>query len=174
MAFRRKTHKGFTQTGRFLTGQIKSASQGRGFAETKVLTHWAEIVGPELAAISRPVKVSYGRSGLGATLTVLTTGAQAPMLEMQKTKMRDMVNGVYGYSAISNVRITQTAATGFAEGQADFAHKPVHSSKPAAPRPAAATKAKETVDDVQDEGLRDALARLGAHIIDKDNKGKNL
>ena len=43
---------------------------------------------------------------MGATLTLLTTGANAPMLEMQKEKLRQKVNAVYGYNAISRVRIT--------------------------------------------------------------------
>ena len=62
--------------------RIRTASETRGFAVTRLLTHWSEIVGEATSAIATPVNVSYGKGGMGATLTVLTTGAQAPMLEM--------------------------------------------------------------------------------------------
>ena len=45
------------------------------------------------------------------------------MLEMEKEHLREKVNAVYGYNAIARIRITQTASTGFAEGQADFRHR---------------------------------------------------
>ena len=66
---------------------------------TRLLTHWEEAVGQDIAAIARPVNIGYGRGSFGATLTVLTTGAQAPMLEMQKEQLREKVNAVYGYNA---------------------------------------------------------------------------
>lgn len=166
MAARRATTKGFKRTSSLLTGRIRVASEKRGFAQSRLLTHWAEIAGEDTAAIARPVEVSYGRAGMGATLTLLTTGANAPMLEMQKEQLRARVNGVYGYNAIARVRITQTAATGFSEGQVDFAHrKPDTASK--ASDPAVRRQAAETASPVADEGLRDALARLGENILNK-------
>ncbi|UWR30311.1 DciA family protein [Sulfitobacter sp. W002] len=163
---RRTTTKGFKRTDSLLSQQIRKASETRGFAQSRLLTHWTEIVGEATAAISRPVEVSYGRKeGIGATLTLLTTGANAPMLEMQKEQLRARVNAVYGYNAIARVRITQTAATGFAEGQVAFDHKP-KAEKPS-PTPALQRKAAEAAQPVTDEGLREALARLGENILNK-------
>ena len=34
----------------------------------------------------------YGKGGMGATLTLLTTGPMAPMVEMQKERLRERVN----------------------------------------------------------------------------------
>lgn len=163
---RRTTTKGFKRTNSLLSQQIRKASETRGFAQSRLLTHWAEIAGEATAAISRPVEVSYGRKeGIGATLTLLTTGANAPMLEMQKEQLRARVNAVYGYNAIARVRITQTAATGFAEGRVAFDHKP-KGEKPR-PNPALQQKAAEATKPVADEGLREALARLGENILNK-------
>ncbi|MBT26349.1 MAG: RNA-binding protein, partial [Rhodobacteraceae bacterium] len=109
MAARYSTTKGFARTSALLQSRIRKAGESRGFAVTRLLTHWPEVVGEDIAAIARPVDVKYGRSGgFGATLTLLTTGAQAPMLEMQKDQIRQKVNGVYGYNAIARIRITQT------------------------------------------------------------------
>lgn len=106
---------------------------------------------------------------MGATLTLLTTGAQAPMLEMQKEKLRAKVNAVYGYNAIARVRITQTAATGFAEGKVSFtAAAPEQTATPV--DPAIRRQAAETARPVEDTGLRDALERLGENILNKTNR----
>ncbi|MEL7089757.1 MAG: DciA family protein [Planctomycetota bacterium] len=169
MATRRATTNGFKRTANLLTGQIRSASAAKGFAQSRLLTQWAEIAGPDVAAISRPVEVSYGRGGMGATLTLLTTGAQAPMLEMQKEQLRDKVNAVYGYNAIARIRITQTAATGFADGQVAFDRPaPAKSETTPAPVPAATTLAAP----VEDGDLRAALERLGTNILNKSHEGQ--
>ncbi|NNK65450.1 MAG: DUF721 domain-containing protein [Rhodobacteraceae bacterium] len=141
--------------------QIREAGESRGFAVSRLLTHWAEVAGPEIAAIARPVEVSYGRAGIGATLTVLTSGAQAPMLEMQKETLRERVNACYGYSAISRIRITQTSAHGFAEPRAEFAPAPSAQTHD----PALQARAEKAVAPVQDDGLKAALAALGENIL---------
>lgn len=160
--------KGFTRTSTLLNGQIRDVSASRGFAQSRLLTHWEEIAGPDTAAISRPVEVSYGRGGMGATLVLLTTGAHAPMLEMEKEKLRDKVNAVYGYNAISRIRITQTAPVGFAEGKVAFGHAP--KIEDAGPSDEIRRAAAAKVGPVDDDGLRTALERLGANIISKSNR----
>lgn len=161
--YRKRYRKGFEQTSSLLQSQIRKAGESRGFAVSRVLTHWAEIAGPDIAAMARPVNVSYGRGGFGATLVVLTTGAQAPILEMQKEKLREKVNACYGYAAIRAVRITQTAPSGFSEGQARFGPAPAAP----APRDDARTVelASAAVAPVADPDLRSALERLGRNVL---------
>ncbi len=167
MTRHRGTTRGFAQASGLLKSRIRHASEARGFAESRVLTHWAEIAGPDTARIARPVEVSYAKGGMGATLVLLTTGAHAPMLEMQKEQIRDRVNQVYGYNAIRRVRITQTAPTGFAEGQVAFAPAPRAAPRPPAPEVIAA--ARDTADGVTDEGLRLALERFATNFLTKAN-----
>ena len=62
--------RGFIQTGGLLKAKIRAATETRGFAETRLLTNWKDIAGPATASICRPVKVSYGKQGFGATLTL--------------------------------------------------------------------------------------------------------
>ncbi len=162
---RYSTTRGFAQASGLMQSRIRSAGESRGFAVTRLLTHWAEIVGDDTASVAQPVKVGYGQNGLGATLTVLTTGAQAPMLAMQLDTIRDRVNACYGYRAISKVRITQTAPTGFAEGQAAFAPAP----KPAPPKvdPTIAPRAERAAEGVGNTELRLALQALAANVLSK-------
>lgn len=156
--------KGFERTSSLLATRIRKTGEARGFAVTRVLTHWSEIVGEATAAIAKPIDVSYARGGMGATLTVLTTGAQAPMLEMQKEQLREKVNAVYGYNAIARVRITQTAPTGFAEGQAQFTPAP---KKQTVADQSTRARAAEVTADVTDAGLRDALEKLAQNVLMK-------
>lgn len=165
MAARRPTAQQFTRAATLLQGQIRRAGEARGFAVTRLLTHWPEIVGEEIARIARPVDVKYGRQGFGATLSLLTTGANAPMLEMQKERLREKVNAVYGYNAISRIRITQTAPTGFAEGQADFSHAPARAMPP--PDPVLGRAAAAVADGVGDEKLRAAIESLARNVLSR-------
>ena len=163
MARRESTTRGFKRTSSLLGDRIRKAGEARGFAVSRLLTHWEEVAGQDIAAVARPVEIGYGRGGFGATLTVLTTGPQAPMLEMQKDRLRDKVNAVYGYNAISRVRITQTAPLGFAEGQAEFAPAP----KQAEPRPdpEVVAEASRVADGARDDELRAALERLARNVL---------
>ncbi|MWB76996.1 DUF721 domain-containing protein [Pseudooceanicola sp. 216_PA32_1] len=166
MARRTTTTYGFARTSKLLEGRIRRAGESRGFAVTRLLTHWEEIAGPDMAAMVRPVDVKYGRQGFGATLTVLTTGALAPLVEMQKEKLREKVNATYGYNAISRIRVTQTAATGFADGKVDFSHRPAQVAM-TPPDPAVTAQARQTADGVGDEGLRHALETLARNVLSK-------
>lgn len=163
MRQQRTSTNGFKRTDSLLSGQIRRASESRGFAQSRLLTQWVEIAGSDIAEIAQPVEIGYGRGGMGATLTLLTTGAHAPMLEMQKEKIREKVNAVYGYNAIARVRVTQTAATGFADGQVAFGHK----SETVAdqPDPVHREQAAKAAQPVADEGLRAALERLGENVF---------
>lgn len=158
--------RGFERTSSLLKPRIRKAGEARGFAVTRLLTHWEEIAGPEVARIARPVEVSYGRGAdFGATLVLLTTGANAPMLEMQKDQIRERVNATYGYSAISRIRITQTAPTGFAEGQAQFARRPKQPDT--APDPQTIATAHAATEGVQDKTLRGALEALAQNVLSR-------
>ena len=161
--------RGFERTSGLLQTQIRKAGEKRGFAVARLLTHWAEIVGEDMARAARPVKVGYGKGGFGATLTVLTTGAQAPMLDMQKEQIRDKVNACYGYRAISRVRVTQTAPTGFAEGRVAFDPAP-KKTETTRPNPAVKAQVQSTTAEIGDDGLRRALEALGENIISQSKR----
>ena len=158
------TTYGFSRAVTLMQSRIRKASEGRGFSESRVLTHWAEIVGEDTAKVAMPVNVSYTKGGMGATLTLLTTGAQAPMLEMQKDKICERVNACYGYRAIARVRITQTAPTGFADGRVAFDATP---PAPRAPDPAVKAQAADVAQDVASDELRVALEALATHVLTK-------
>jgi hypothetical protein len=161
--------RGFVQTGGLLHQRIRKAGEKRGFVETRLLTHWAEFVGETTAAVTRPVKVGYARQGFGATLTLLTNGANAPMLQAQLPRIKERVNACYGYAAISHIRITQTSATGFAEAQTGYVTTKTPPLKPR-PDPVKEAELTETLAVVESDSLRSALAALGQNILSRSNR----
>lgn len=163
----RKRGHGFARAGALVHPQIKRASEGRGFASDKVLTHWDEVAGPELAELCRPVKISYSRGGFGATLTVLARSAAAPLVQAQLPSLRERVNACYGYNAIARVKVTQTSATGFGEDQSPFQQKPKNRA-PAKIDPDTVQEAETATETIEDPELRAALSGLGQRILSRD------
>ncbi|WP_374802703.1 DUF721 domain-containing protein [Paracoccus zhouxuedongae] len=160
--------RGFEPAAGLLRARIRAAGEARGFAVARLLTEWEAVVGPDLAAICRPVKVGYARTkgaeaALGATLTLLTSGAAAPVVQMRLPQIRDRVNACYGYNAIARISVTQTAAAmaapGLAEAQAAYA------PPPAAPDPRLAEQAAGLTEGITDPTLRAALAGLAQLVL---------
>ena len=159
--------RGFEPAAHLLTQRIRTAGEARGFAVSRLLTGWDEIAG-DMAALTRPVKVHYGREGLGATLTLLVTSAYAPIAQMELPRLIERVNAAYGYAAITRITLTQTAANGFAEGQTPFSGPP----KVPTPDPRLSVLAHDLAQPIQDQTLRQALEHLGQNILTRRNNTK--
>jgi hypothetical protein len=154
--------RGFEPAFGLMKDAVRTAGESRGFAVARLLTHWAEVAGEDMARKTRPVKIGYGKGGMGATLTLLVKATEAPMVQMAVPQLKDRVNAVYGYAAVNHIHLTQTAATGFAEGQAAFIPAP----KVAKPTdPAIAAKAQAVAESVADPSLRLALEQLAQNIL---------
>lgn len=162
--------RGFEPAGGLVRSPVRKVAESRGFAVARLLTHWDEVAGPDLAPICRPERIGYGREGLGATLRLLAPGAAAPLVEMQREALRTRINALYGYNAIARITVTQTSQTGLAEGATPFAHKPRDNDANIV-KPGDATLerlrrvASEMAADVGDSSLRDALTDLAASVL---------
>lgn len=169
----RRSGRRFTKAAQLSQSHIAKSSKARGFAQPRVLTEWPDMVGADIAKLARPVSVDYARGGIGATLVLLCTGASAPLIEMQKETLRQKINDLYGYGAIARIKITQTAHTGFAEGQAQFTYdaKPKKRSAdytmPQEIDPQVAQTAKALSTSAQTPELRAALERAAVTFLQK-------
>jgi hypothetical protein len=83
------------------------------------------------------------------------------MVQMSLPRLIERVNAAYGYAAISRIALTQTATSGFAEGQTPFSGPPAVK----APDPALTEKAATLAKPIHDETLRSALETLGQNIL---------
>lgn len=123
---------------------------------------WEDIVGPRLARTSRPEKIQWPRRMHDddpfepAVLVVACEGVAALHLQHETSEVISRVNAFLGFSAIGRVRIVQ---------------KPVDRG-PAREKPARRALAPEenariarVVGNVEDDGLRAALERLGESVL---------
>jgi hypothetical protein len=157
--------RGFRSAGETARKRLGEAAAGHGFAEPEVLMRWPEVVGERLSGLCVPVKVSYPRTQrLGATLVVRAEGARATEVEHLGPRIIERVNQYYGYRAIDRLKVTQTTSSGgFAEEPARFTGRPP--TAPAEPGPVAQARAAEMTSGIQNEALRAALTRMGAHVL---------
>ena len=155
---------GFKKASVLLNKNIQKVSESRGFAQSRVLTHWSEIVGEEISSVSIPTNVSYKTDGLGATLTILTSGSSGPILEMQKEFIRNKINAVYGYNAVHKIRITQSspvALIGKNGNLESIASKKKKINAKISP------SLEEAVNKIDDKNLRQALEELAINVFTK-------
>ena len=137
-----------------LSGVLKA----QGFASAEILSRWADIVGTEIAAASEPLKITWPRPTGGdeqpqpATLVLRVEGPAALEVQHQSAVILERVNRFFGWQAIGRIALRQA---------------PLRRRTP--PRrptsdPAVAARLAESLTDVKDEPLREALGRLGAAI----------
>ena len=155
--------RGFEAAAQLVAPRIRSVGESRGFAVARLLTHWDEVVGPDLAAFTRPVRISHGK-GFGATLTLLVPGARAPLIHMQIDHIRERVNACYGFNAVSRIVLTQTAPTGFAEGQTPFQPR---RARTASPDPARLAEAERIAGSFDNPALSAAMRQMALNILSR-------
>ena len=142
-----------------LLGKVFSdAFAKQGFASRELVTRWAEIAGPTVAAHSEPLKIQWPRPVEGqpqepATLILRVEGPMA--LEIQHTSdvILERVNRFFGWNAVGRIALRQAPLT---------RKSPASATK--GPDAASIEKEAAGLGAVEDEGLRGALARLGASI----------
>lgn len=84
----------------------------KGLLHAKLLTNWKEIIGHDRARYCQPSAIDFkpaakekGGKFIGAKLTIASTSAFAPMLEMERDLLRERINRYFGYNAIHSLRI---------------------------------------------------------------------
>lgn len=135
-----------------------------GLATAQVILRWAELAGPDLARVTRPLRVSWPRPAdeagivspqprrMGATLVVACESAYALDLQFAIPGLIERVNLLYGWQAVTRLVIRQ---------QPVDAPPQVTARKAPPPAPEAMTEGLQNLDDVP---LRQALLRLAAGV----------
>jgi hypothetical protein len=128
----------------------------QGFASADIVTHWPDIVGPEIAAHAEPIKLQWPRGDVAepqpATLVLRVHGPAAVEIQHLSGVILERVNRFFGWRAVKRIALRQAPLTRGAK-------------RPAPSPPDAETVAGVAASlDVSDEDLRAALARLGAAV----------
>ena len=130
----------------------------QGFASGELVTHWPAIVGDEVAAHAEPIKLQWQRTREGdepqpATLLLRVEGPAALEVQHLAPVILERVNRFLGWRAVGRIGIRQAPL-----------NRPVRPKPPPAPSPEQTARVAATLTAVEDEGLRAALARLGAAV----------
>ena len=148
----------------FLQPCLGRALAAQGFAAADILAAWPEIVGERLAQRTQPLRIDWPRGSAArdrdlkadpATLVIQVESAFALELQHLAPVIMERVNAHYGWRCLGRIVLKQG---------------PVRRGRPAKPvAPVLDESTRErlshAVEDVADEGLRDALARLGEAVI---------
>jgi hypothetical protein len=158
--------RGARPLGEFLAELVAPALARQGLGETSLVTDWSEIVGAHIASRCRPIEVQYPPRAsrrdpdapvAPATLILRVEGAFALEAQHSVAVIVERVNAHLGWRCIGKVA--------FRQGPLDAA--PRRAPRTAAPSARARELAQEFAAPIEAEGLRDAMARLGARVIDK-------
>lgn len=165
-----KSARPFAKPLREIAGKIVGETFTRqGFASAELVTRWAEIAGAEIAAHSEPIKIQWTRSasdpspasergsGRGqerepGTLVLRVEGPAAIEIQHQGDVICERVNRFLGWRAVARLALRQA---------------PLRRGERKAARGvdlAAMTEIAQTLSEVRDDGLKEALARLGAAL----------
>jgi hypothetical protein len=129
----------------------------QGFASRELVTRWAEIAGAEIAAHSEPMKMQWPRPVEGqpqepATLVLRVEGPMALEIQHSSDVILQRVNRYFGWSAVGRLALRQAPLSRRSR------------PRPRAPDPKSVAEVAGTLTAIEDEELRNALARLGASI----------
>lgn len=123
-----------------------------------LLAHWAEIVGPDYARVSTPVKIAFPYQPNEAkrkngVLTIRLPKGLAMEFSFKADLIRQRVNAWFGYEAFTRLVLDPAA----------IPLPPSRRAKPIAPE--ALQEIKEKASVIDNFELRDILEKLGAAIL---------
>jgi hypothetical protein len=142
--------------GEVVGGVLGPALRKRGFAGRDIIAHWAAIAPKPYDEVSVPDRLAWprgGRSAEGATLYLRCTEGHALMLQHEAPRLAAAVNRYFGYLLVKDVRLS---AEPLRAAEAEPAPTPID--------PVSKAKISAAVRGVADDGLKDALRRLGEGI----------
>jgi hypothetical protein len=134
----------------------RAAFRRRSPATAQVLADWAAIVGPAIAAVTTPRRLTSG------TLTIACAGPIAMELQHMAGEVIARINTHLGSQVVTTLRFVQTP---------ELLQPPVLSPQPPDPTKLAAVDA--SVEGLPEGELRGALASLGHAIATSPNRPRS-
>lgn len=140
----------------------------QGFASSEIVARWELIAGPELAAVTVPVKIVAPRRGAAAdpsappepsTLLVRVEGAFALELQHRAAELMERVNAHLGWACVGALKLRQGPVAG-------FRRQPRRTTPtPPIPTPDERATVRAAAAQVEEAALNDALVRLGEAVL---------
>ena len=127
----------------------------------RIVTHWPEIIGQEIADKAQPIKIHYRKAKdkskkSEATLEVAVTSANAAVLQYQKDVILERINQIFGDRWITDIK---------------FKHVPHEGRQAPVPRrrkalsPDEEKNLSEMLENIDDPDIKSRLQTMGAAIL---------
>jgi len=145
--------------GRALRPLLKELDGKFGQGAGALAARWREIVGPDIARRTEPVKLVKGRNGGPSSLEIRVAGPSAALIQHQAHEILARVNLFLGAEAVQKMRVVQGPLRGASEPQ-----RP----PPRRPKPLdAAEEAKLAAElaEAPEGPLKRALLQLGRGVL---------
>ncbi len=150
----------------FTPGLIAEALAERGLSEASLIADWRGIVGETLARHARPIELKWpprtvkrdpDAPSVPATLVLRVESAFALEAQHSASVIVDRVNAHLGWRCVDRIAFRQGPLP------------PPKERRRTAPAPsdAAEAAARAAAARIEDDGLREAVTRLGARVIDR-------
>jgi len=141
-----------------LSDVFSEAYAKQGFAARELVTRWAEIAGPDIARHAEPLRMQWPRPVEAqpqepATLVLRVEGPAALEIQHKSDVLLERVNRFFGWHAVGRLALRQAPLS-----------RRDRPTRPRPPDPKEVADVAKTLSAVEDEALKDALARLGAAI----------
>ena len=153
----------------FVPGLIAETLAMRGLSQTSLIADWPAIVGETLARHARPIELQWPPRAAKrnpdapiapATLVLRVESAFALEAQHSAPVIVARANAHLGWRCVDRIAFRQGPLP------------PLKEKRRAAPLPSGAAEAaaREAASPIADEGLREALTRLGARAIDRSGR----
>ena len=142
--------------GALMSRLTRAAFRRRSPATAQVIADWTAIMGPAIASVTTPRRLSAG------TLTIACTGPIAMELQHLGGEVMARINTHLGSNTVKALRFVQT-------------HEPMKSpvALPRQPDPAKLAAVEAALKDLPDGDLRTALASLGRVMATQFNRSRS-
>jgi hypothetical protein len=149
-----------------LGGAIDPLLARQGFGESDIILNWDEIAGERLCAVTEPLKLQWPSRGPKrspdapaepATLILRVEGAFAIEVQHVAAILCERINARLGWRCVGRIALRQ----------GPIERRPRTPAGPPPPSAEAVAAAGKLAEGVADEGLREALTRLGARVLTK-------
>ena len=144
---------------------LSKAFQRKYIALGRIVTHWAEVVGPDFADRAQPAKIHYRKGKTAkdkstATLDIAASSADCAVMVYQKDVILQRINQLFGDGWVTDIK---------------FLHvEPKRPSKPPKRIKTLTSDEKnhlsQILETVDDPDIKERLARLGQSILQESKK----
>ncbi|MFC3068589.1 DUF721 domain-containing protein [Phenylobacterium soli] len=144
--------------GRSLAPVLKELDAKFGQGAGALQARWREIVGPEIARRTEPVKLTKGRGSTPSSLEIRVAGPSAAIIQHQAHEILARVNLFLGADAVQKLRVVQ--------GPLRLTPESAKPPRRAQPLDAAAeAKLAKGLAEAPDGPLKQALMKLGRGVM---------